>query len=113
MISEILSKALMLADAPRMRLNACPIKIGTTAARAAFDTAPPIKMIPSGQYRSVCETSHLLGPLLFTEYSSGRVNSADIDVVDMECVGPLAGIIPAKIKMLLPLQMDRIPQKNG
>jgi len=70
-------------------------------------------MIPNGQYRSVCDTNHLLGPLLFAEYSSGRVNSADIDVVDMECVDPLVGIIPAKIKMLPPLQMDRIPQKNG
>jgi hypothetical protein len=60
----------------------------------------------------VCDTNHLLGPLLFAEYSSGRVNSADIEVVDMDCVGPLAGIIPTEFLMLPPLPMDRIPQKN-
>jgi hypothetical protein len=45
----------------------------------------------------VCEISHLFGPLLFAECSSGRVNSADIEVVDIEIVGPQAGITPEQI----------------
>jgi hypothetical protein len=58
--------------------------MGTTAANAAFETAPPINIIPNGQYRRVCEISHLIVPLLFAEYSSGRVNSAGIELVAIE-----------------------------
>jgi hypothetical protein len=45
----ILIKAVVSGGEAKMESKACPIRIGTAAARAALEIAPPNKVILNGQ----------------------------------------------------------------
>jgi hypothetical protein len=71
--------------------KACPTRIGTAAANAALDIAPPAKVKLNHQYRMACEINQRTGLLLLAEYSSGKVNSAEIkfDVMEIGNLNPV------------------------